>query len=48
MEAEVRVLQRPQAQDCWWTLEAGRGKEQINPKSPHREHSSTEVSTPSL
>ena len=48
MKAEIRVMQLPQAQDCWQTPEIGRSKEQIIPKIPHRESNSAEVWTSSL
>lgn len=48
MKAEIRVMQPPQAQDCWQTPEIGGSKEQIIPKIPHRERNSAEVWTSSL
>lgn len=34
MEAEIRVMQPPQAQDCWQTPEMGRNRNQLSLKSP--------------
>ena len=47
MKAEIRVMW-PQAQNCWQTLAAGRGKDQIIPKNPHRECRSAEFWNSSL